>query len=158
MQCHLPDGRTRDGDKQMTEAEIRELLGAPRTVAMVGMSPSPDRPSRRIGLYLHSQGFKVLPIHPTAREIAGLRVYSSLDSLRSEMKMEAVGKVDVVDVCVAAERAGPIADQAARLGARVIWFQPGAENPQAERRTRELGLAVVSGRCIMADHMDMFGS
>jgi hypothetical protein len=55
------------------------------------------------------------------------------------------------------QRAGPIADQAAKIGARVIWFQPGAENPKAEERARQLGLEVVSGRCIMADYRHLIG-
>jgi predicted CoA-binding protein len=115
------------------------------------MSPRLERPSRRVGLYLSQCGFTVIPVHPVAENIAGLRAYPRLEAIPREVRVE------IVDVCVAAERAGEIADEAARIGARVIWFQPGAENPTAEGRARQLGLEVFSGRCIMADHRRFFG-
>jgi len=130
---------------------IRQLLASPRVVAIVGMSPKLDRPSRTVGLYLSRQGFTVIPIHPVAEQVAGLRAYPNLDAIPRE------ARVEIVDVCVAAERAGPVADQAARIGARMIWFQPGAENPAAEKRARQLGLQVISGRCMMADYRHLIG-
>ena len=130
---------------------IREQLGRQRVVAVVGMSPRLDRPSRRIGLYLSNRDFIVIPVHPVAKRIADLWAYSSLEAIPRDKDVE------IVDVCVAPGRAGPIADQAAQIGARIIWFQPGAENPAEEQRAKELGLEVVSGRCIMADHRRLIG-
>jgi len=130
---------------------VREWLAQPRVVAVVGMSPRLERPSRMVGLYLSRHGFTVIPVHPVAEQVAGLRAYPRLEAIPRE------GKVEIVDVCVSAERAGPIADEAARIGAQVIWFQPGAENPAAEERARQLELEVFSGRCILADHHRFFG-
>jgi len=130
---------------------IRELLGKARVIALMGMSPRLDRPSRLIGLYLSNKGFTVIPVHPTATQVAGLRAYPSLEAIPREPRVE------IVDVCVSTQRAGPIADEAAAIGAKVIWFQPGAENPEAEERARQLGLEVLSGRCIMADYRRLVG-
>lgn len=141
--CPLPDRREDD--------RVRDILSGSRVVAVVGMSPRLDRPSHEIGLYLSRQGFEVIPVHPTAEQVVGLPAYPNLEAIPRD------AGVEIVDVVVSAERAGPIADEAARIGARVIWFQPGAENPEAEARARRLGLEVLSGRCIMADHARLFG-
>lgn len=130
---------------------VAELLRKHRVVALVGMSPRLDRPSRMVGLYLVKQGFTVIPVHPTATQVAGLRAYPNLEAIPRN------AGVEIVDVCVAAERAGAIADEAAKIGARVIWFQPGAENPTEEQRGRKIGLEVISGRCIMADFRRLIG-
>jgi len=130
---------------------IKELLGIPRTMAVVGMSPRLERPGRQVRTYLHTAGFEVVPVHPTAHDVSGLRAYRSLVDIPREKQ------VDLVDVIVSAEHAGPVAEQASEIGAKVIWFQPGAENPEEEQRARELGLEVFSGRCIMADHLRLIG-
>ena len=141
--CPLPDRNADPG--------VRSLLEEARTIAVVGMSPRLGRPSGDVGRYLRDQGFAILPIHPTADEVEGLRTYPDLNAIPAGMN------VDVVAVFVSAERAGPVADEAARAGARTIWFQPGAENPEAAERARALGLEVVTGRCMMADHMRLIG-
>jgi len=141
--CPIPP---RGGD-----ARIEEILGERRTVAVVGMSHKPDRPSYEVGLYLKEQGFKVLPVHPKAKEIAGLPVYPTLEALPSDEP------VYLVDLFVAGDRTGEVVEQAAAIGAKVIWFQPGTENAVSEARARALGLEVVSGRCTMADHRRLFG-
>ncbi len=128
------------------DEQIRAIVCQPTVVAIVGMSPRLERPSRAIGMYLARAGFTVIPVHPIAEQIAGLRAYPHLAAIPRE------AHVDIVDVCVAAERAGDVAEAAASIGARVVWFQPGAENPAEEERARALGLTVISGRCIMADH------
>ncbi|KPL05731.1 hypothetical protein AMJ85_10950 [candidate division BRC1 bacterium SM23_51] len=133
------------------DERVRELLSETRAIAVVGMSPRLDRPSREIGLYLSKHGYTVIPVHPVAAQVAGLRAYPNLAAIPRE------AGVAIVDVVVSAKRAGPIADEAARIGARVIWFQPGAENPEAEARARQLGLEALSGRCIMADHRRLLG-
>lgn len=137
--CPLPD---RNADE-----DVRRLLETVQAVAVMGMSPSPQRISGEIGRYLLEKGYRVIPIHPTAGEVEGQRAYKSLTDLPSN------AAIDLVNVFVSAARAGAIADEAAGVGAKTIWFQPGAENPRAEARARELGLTVISGRCIMADHM-----
>lgn len=141
--CPMPD-RERD-------EELRQLLGAPRTVAVIGLSPKPGRPSTDVALYLRRQGFEIVGIHPRATEIEGMAVYPDLPSIPGDVD------VDIVDLFVAPARQGDIAEQAARIGAKVVWFQPGAENPGAEQRARDLGLKVYSGTCTKADHRRLFG-
>lgn len=126
---------------------VRDLLRRTRVIAVAGMSPKPSRPSHEVGLYLRDAGYTILPVHPRAESIGGLRVYPSLLALPAEPK------IDLVDLFIAGDRTLPFVEEAARIGARAIWFQPGAENPDAANRARELGMEVVSGRCTMSDHM-----
>ena len=141
--CPMPD-RSMDG-------RLREILGKPRVIAVVGMSSNPARPSNEVGIYLRQQGFTIIPVHPKEKEIEGLRVYPDLLSIPEDAGIE------IVDLFVAGERTAPIVEQAARIGALIIWFQPGAEHPPSEDRARELGLEVISGKCTMAEHRRLFG-
>ena len=141
--CPLP---SRGGEER-----IKEILTPPRTIAVVGMSPKVERPSYEVGCYLRDHGFDVIPVHPKAGEIAGLKAYPDLGSIPRDREVE------VVDLFVAGERTLPVVEAAARIGAKIVWFQPGAENPEAEARGRALGLEVISGRCSMAEHKRLFG-
>lgn len=141
--CPMPD-RSHD-------ARVREWLGRPRVVAVVGMSPKPERPSNEVGLYLAEKGFTVVPVHPSAAAIGGLRAYPDLMAVPKDPPVE------VVDLFVSGERTVPLVEQAAEIGAGVVWFQPGAEYPPAEQRARDLGLEVFSGSCTMAEHRRLFG-
>jgi len=127
------------------------MLGSPCTVAVVGMSPKPDRPSNEVGLYLHQHGFDVVPVHPKAEKIGGLKVYPSLEAIPDHIKVE------IVDLFVSGERTLKAVEEAGRINAGCVWFQPGTENEEYEARAAELGLDVVSGRCTKADHQRLFG-
>ncbi|MHC4941804.1 MAG: CoA-binding protein [Planctomycetota bacterium] len=142
--CPMPQG----GD----DAKIKSLLEKPTVVAVVGMSPKAERPSNEVGLYLHRLGFNVIPVHPKAEEISGLAVYPSLEAIPKDVQVE------IVDLFVAGERTLDVVEQAAKIKAKCVWFQPGTENPTSEARARELGLEVVSGRCAMAEHQRLIGS
>ena len=142
--CPMPDTRRDD--------ELRRLLGSPRTVAVVGLSPKPGRPSTEVALYLQQQGFEIVGIHPRATEIEGMPVFPDLPSIPEDVS------VDIVDLFVAPARQGDIVEQASEVGAKVVWFQPGAENPQAEKRAAELGMKVYSGTCTKADHRRLFNN
>lgn len=111
------------------------------------MSPNPNRPSHGIGLYLQQKGYTVIPVHPSASEIGGLRVYATLLDIPKD------SRVELVNLFVRPERTVEIIRQAARIQARIAWFQPGAECPEAERLAGELGLDVISRRCSMAEHL-----
>jgi predicted CoA-binding protein len=142
--CPMPLG----GD----DARIKSLLEKPSVVAVVGMSPKAERPSNEVGLYLHRQGFEVIPVHPKAEQIGGLTVYPSLEAIPEDVQVE------IVDLFVSGERTLDVVEQAAKIGAKWVWFQPGTENTASEARARELGLEVVSGRCTMAEHLRLIGS
>ncbi len=130
----------------------RELLGQPRVFAVVGMSPKPGRIANEVALYLREHGHTVIPVHPKAEQIEGLKAYPNLHAIESDTS------VDVVDLFVAPERTPPVVEQAAQIGAKTVWFQPGAEHEPAEDKARELGLEVFSGVCPKAEHSRLFGS
>jgi uncharacterized protein len=142
-----------DWSEWSTEDERkREILGEPRIIAVVGMSPSRDRPSNSVARYLQEHGHTVIPVHPTATEIEGLRAYPDLRSIPKTVRVE------LVDLFVAPGRTAAVVEQAAEIGARIVWFQPGAEHPATERRARELGLETYSGVCTKAEHGRLVGA
>lgn len=134
--CPLPDFSKQE--------RVKELLKAPKKIAIVGMSPRPERPSNEVGIYFRDAGWDVYPVHPTAEIIDGMKVYASVKELPEKM--------DIVDIFVAAKRQGDIVEQTVENGAPVIWFQPGAENPVFEDLAEKAGLEVHSGTCTMAEH------
>ncbi|MFH2002264.1 MAG: CoA-binding protein [Planctomycetota bacterium] len=142
--CPLPLGGN--------DEQIKEMLGRPRVVAVIGMSPKPERPSNEVGLFLLQRGFTVIPVHPAAEEICGLKSYASLEDIPSGIE------IDIVDLFISGERTMAAVEQAAKIKAKVIWFQPGAEYPPSEEKARELGLEVVSGRCTKAEYQRLIGS
>lgn len=121
-----------------------QLLRQVRRVAIVGMSPNTERPSYEVGMYLRENGYEIVPVHPAAKSIADLTVSPSLTHAAQ------TGTIDLVDLFVAGERTLPIVQEAHALGIRKIWFQPGAENEEAEALARRLGCEVVSHACTMA--------
>jgi uncharacterized protein len=135
-----------------SEDRIREILSSPCVVAVVGMSSKKERPSNEVALYMRDHGFTIIPVHPAGGEIEGMKVYSDLESI------PAAAGVKIVDLFVAGPRTMPVVEQAGKIGAPIIWFQPGTENAESEARARELGMEVISGRCTKADHQRMFGS
>ena len=120
---------------------IRAILNKVRVIAMVGASPNWNRPSYFAMKYLQCKGFRVIPVNPTAagQEILGEKVYASLKDIPE--------KVDMVDVFRASKEAGPIADDAIAIGAKVLWMQLGVRDDAAARRAEEAGLEVVMNRC-----------
>jgi predicted CoA-binding protein len=120
---------------------IRAILNKVRIIAMVGASPNWNRPSYFAMKYLQGKGFRVIPVNPTAagQEILGEKVYASLKDIPE--------KVDMVDVFRASKEAGPIADDAIAIGAKVLWMQLGVRDDAAARRAEEAGLEVVMNRC-----------
>jgi predicted CoA-binding protein len=120
---------------------IRGLLATPRTWAVVGCSPRPDRDSHRIAALLRSRGNTIVPIHPGAAEILGVPAYPSLEAARQDHE------IDVVDVFRRSSEAGVHVDEAVRIGAGVAWLQLGVVDAEAAARGRAAGLTVVMDRC-----------
>lgn len=125
-----------------TDAEIRALLEAARTVAMVGASDRPDRPSHGVMAALQAHGLRVIPVNPTitGEHVLGEYVWASLDQLGVP--------IDIVDVFRASEAVGPVVDAAVAAGAGAIWMQIGVVNAQAAARAEAAGLKVVMDRCL----------
>ncbi len=123
---------------------IETILKQSKTIAVVGLSPKPDRASYGVASYMQSAGYRIVPVRPGADEILGEKVYESL--------REIPFPVDIVDVFRRSEAVGPIADEAIEIGAKVLWLQEGVTHPDAEERARAAGLVVVSDRCILKEH------
>lgn len=124
----------------MDDDELAALLTGARTIAVVGASTSPGKPSHRIPALLLEAGYRVIPIHPTAEEVVGQRAYPSLSA--------APIAIDIVDVFRPSTEAPGIARQAAEAGARALWLQLGLSSPEAERIAAEAELVYVEDRCI----------
>jgi uncharacterized protein len=122
---------------------IRELLSTPRTWAVVGCSPRPDRDSHRIARLLQERGNRIVPVNPEAgvAEILGEPVRPGLDDLGDDTA------VDVVDVFRRADTAGIHVDEAIAVGAQAVWMQLGVVDEAAAERARRAGLQVVMDRC-----------
>ena len=128
-----------------TDADIRELLLAARTIAMVGASPRPDRPSHGVMEKLQQQGYRVIPVNPTipGEHILGEYVFDRL----SEIGVP----IDIVDIFRNSEAAGESVDEAIAIGAKAVWMQQGVINEAAAARAEAAGLLVVMDRCPKAE-------
>lgn len=120
-----------------------------KTIASVGLSPNPQRPSLGIAYYLKSQGYKVIPVNPTADKVLNEKSYPDLPSVPV--------KIDVVQIFRRSEDVPPVVEQAIQIGAKVVWMQEGISNPKAAERARAAGLQVVMERCMMQEHRRLMG-
>jgi predicted CoA-binding protein len=128
-------------------AQIRALLREVRTIAVVGLSPNPQRPAFRVARALQGFGYRIVPVRPRVAEVLGEKAYASLADVAE--------KIDLVDVFRAAEHVGPIVDECLRLGLTRIWLQEGVVNENAAKRARAAGMTVVMDRCIWKDRASL---
>ncbi|MGH7620604.1 MAG: CoA-binding protein [Gemmatimonadaceae bacterium] len=125
---------------QPTDDELRAILTSARTIAMVGASSKRERPSFGVMKILMGAGFRVIPVTPKETSILGQKAYPSLAEIPE--------KVDIVDVFRRAEETPAIADEAARIGAKVLWLQLGIASEEAASRAQAAGLTLVMDTCI----------
>jgi hypothetical protein len=128
---------------------IYELLSRVKTIAVVGLSDSPMRPSHGVSAYMQSQGYRIVPVNPQIAEALGETAYPSLLEVRE--------KIDLVDVFRRPEYVDEIVDQAIRLKVPAIWLQEDVINERAAERARKAGMFVVMDRCILKEHRARFG-
>ena len=133
----------------MNEPETIDQIFKMKTVAVVGMSPKPERPSHYVGMYLKEQGYDIIPVNPGHKEIAGMTSYPSL--------LDIPVKVDVVDVFRRPEHAVPISEAAVEIGAKALWLQDGVINDEAARLAEDASLLVVMNDCMLRRHKQFFG-
>ena len=125
------------------------ILRETRTIAMVGLSSNPFRPSHFAAIYMLSEGYNVIPVNPREQEILGRRCYPSLRDIPE--------RVDLVDIFREPSAVPPIVEEAIAIGAKVVWMQLGVINETAARRAREAGLEVVMDACVKIEHARFFG-
>ena len=125
-----------------SDAELRSILGDARTVAVVGLSSNPFKDSFEVAEYLQSKGYRIVPVNPNETEVLGETAYPSLLDVPKDIR------IDVVDVFRRVAATPPIAEQAVKVGAKVLWLQDGIVNEDARRIAEEGGLTVIMGVCI----------
>lgn len=130
-------------------AATRALLQDTRTIAIVGLSPNPQRPSNEVARYLRAAGYTIIPVNPACDQVLGEKCYASL--------REIPGPVDLVDVFRRPEDVMPIVDDAIAIGARGLWLQLGVIAPEGAGRAADAGLKVVMDRCTKIEHAVLIG-
>jgi predicted CoA-binding protein len=122
----------------------KKILKDYRTIAMVGLSPNPTRPSNIVASYLKENGYKIIPVNPRAGEILGEISYPNLSSIPEQ--------VDVVDIFRRSREVPAIVQGAITVGAKAVWMQEGVKHVEAAERARKAGLLVVMNRCMFKEH------
>ncbi len=121
-------------------SDIEKILKSCKTVAVVGLSPNPDRDSNGVAVYLQEQGYRIIPVNPSATEILGEKCYPDLRSIPDS--------VDVVDIFRRPEEAPAIVEDAIKVGARAVWMQKGVVSEEGASKARATGLMVVMDECM----------
>ena len=126
------------------DEEMRALLSGAKTIAVVGLSPNPDRPSHRIARRLQQWGYRVVPVRPAVQEVLGEKAYARLADVPV--------KIDLVDVFRAADQLDPVVDECIALKLPALWIQEGIVNESAAARALSAGIQVVMDRCISVEY------
>jgi len=129
---------------------IKDLLQRSKTIAVVGLSSNPLRPSHGVSAYMQSHGYRIIPVNPNISECMGERAYPSLLDVRD--------KIDIVDVFRRSEFVEEVVDQAIQLKVPAIWMQEDVINENAAAKARQAGIFVVMDRCILKEHRARFRS
>jgi uncharacterized protein len=131
------------------EGEItKDILERVHTIAMVGLSPSEDKPSNGVAKYLKRAGYRVIPVNPAYEEILGEKSYKSLSDIPD--------KVDVVDVFMRADKLLPVVEEAIKIKAGAVWLQLGIVNEEAKLLAEKNGVTFVMDRCMKMEHARFF--
>jgi predicted CoA-binding protein len=127
-----------------SDDELRRLLTAAKTIAVVGASSKPHRASNGVFQKLLSAGYRVIPVNPRETEVLGQKAYPALEAIPE--------RVDIVDVFRRSEETPPIADSAVKIGAKALWLQLGVSNQEAAARAKAGGLIAIMDLCIGTTH------
>jgi predicted CoA-binding protein len=128
--------------------EIGELLKRTRTIAVVGLSDSPLRPSHGVSAYMQSQGYRIIPVNPEIKGALGEKAVATLSEIDE--------KIDIVDVFRRSEFVPDVVDEAIRLKVPAIWLQEGVIHQEAAEKARKAGILVVMDKCILKEHRARF--
>lgn len=124
---------------------IKQILKECRTIAVVGLSSNPMRPSYGVTQYMQRQGYRIIPVNPNETEVLGEKSYPALADVPEQ--------IDLVDVFRRSDEAGRVVDEAIRIGAKAVWLQEGVIDRTAAERALDAGLLVVMDRCILKEHI-----
>lgn len=133
----------------LAQDDVRKILTTAKTIAVVGLSNKPDRPSFEVAGYLKEAGYRIIPVNPAITEALGERAYASLRDIPE--------RVDVVQIFRRPEDVPAVVDEAIAIGAKAVWMQPGAEHEGAAEKARRAGLLAVVGACMMVSHRRLRG-
>ncbi|HXH62693.1 MAG TPA: CoA-binding protein [Gemmatimonadales bacterium] len=133
----------------MTPEALRDLLREARTIAVVGLSPNPARPSHEVATYLRDAGYAIVPVNPGHDRLLDERCYPTLAAAARERT------IDIVDVFRKSELAGAVVDEAIPLRPKLIWLQRGIVDAAAAARAEAAGIPCVMDRCLMVDHQHL---
>ncbi len=129
------------------EDSLRKLLQDVRTIAIVGASPNPERPSHYIGEFLKARGYRVIPVHPAIATLFGETAYPTLSAVPE--------RIELANFYINSARVGPLVDEAVQLGIGAIWIQDHVEDEAAAERASQAGAKVVMNDCIYRRHRQL---
>ena len=130
--------------KPIVSDQIGELLTRVKTIAVVGLSSDPMRPSFGVSQYMQRRGYRIIPVNPNESSVLGEKAYPNLS--------EVPEKIDLVDVFRRSEFVPEIVEETIRLRIPAVWLQEGVIDQAAAKRARDAGLTVVMDRCILKEH------
>jgi len=126
------------------DSDIKDIIENAKTIAILGLSPKPERDSNRVARYLKDHGYSIIPVRPGQQEILGQSAYATLDDIKEN--------VDIVNVFRNSEQILPHANEAIRMQPKVFWMQLGIENQEAATLLVKAGIDVVMNKCIKIEH------
>ena len=139
FECELPRHYS-------TPDNIRKILESHKVIAVVGLSTFKSKPSYQVAAYMQSVGYKIVPVHPKAKEILGEKAYSNLREIPREIGIE------IVDIFRRPDAVMPHVEEAIDIGAKVVWYQEGIINNEAADRAQAAGLEVIQNLCLQKEH------
>jgi uncharacterized protein len=140
MRTSVPDNWPRSNDA------IADILKNYKTIAVVGLSSNPRRPSFTVTQYMQSAGYRIIPVNPNETEVLGEKSYPRLEDIPKSQPIE------IVDIFRRSENIPPVVDSAIAVAAKIIWMQQGIENQNAAAKARAAGLFVIEDACILIEH------
>jgi predicted CoA-binding protein len=129
----------------LADDPILDILKQAKTIAVVGLSSNPARPSHGVAAYMQRAGYRIIPVNPNEREVLGEKSYARLEDVPE--------KIDIVNVFRRAEEVPPVVEDAVRIGARTVWMQLGIRNAEAAEKAKAAGLSAIEDKCIMVEHL-----
>lgn len=133
------------------ENEIKAILEDTKTIAVVGLSPKPKRPSHKVAKAMQDFGYQIIPVRPAVDEVLGDKAYTDLESIPKELQ----AKIDMVNVFRAPDKIAPIIDACIKLKIPLIWLQDGVVNEAEALRAQNAGIKVIMDRCVYRDYVQL---